>query len=254
MLPPVAPSWSRAATLPGMLARIHALALDSVAVLLAAQWAVCSWGAVRCPPSSYAFLAAGIWLGYTADRFADVRADPPLADRTFRHAFHARWKRALTGVWIVVFVASWIAAALVLPSVAIAWGSVLAGAAGLYAFNGGALRRRSLRGEALPETRRPGRGPRGAGSRRAGFSKSLAASVLLTGAVAWGPFTLGRGDIEAGSALLVLAFFALAAHGNLVLLGRARRRRPPVDRERDTLGLTADVALIGVFVALALVR
>ncbi|TVR64139.1 MAG: hypothetical protein EA422_07525 [Gemmatimonadales bacterium] len=189
------------------LAVIRGGSLDAVAVLLAGQWAVTAWVGVPLPPEAMFFLAVGIWLGYTADRMADVERAPELVRRTARHAFHGRHRGPLLVLWVIAFVGSWPAAFVFLPGRAVALGAALTTAAALYV----AWARRS---------------PDGAG-------KTVATVLLLTASVVWWPLAAGPGMASgwwtdpggwpAPGGWMAAAFFAVGATWNLRTLRRVRR-------------------------------
>lgn len=185
-------------SLPPLLRRVAAAArgasLDAVAVVLAGQWAVARWAGVPLPLEAGLFLAVGIWLGYSADRLADLRRTPELARLTARHAFHKRHALALGILWVTLFMASWPAALLLLPPRTVVLGACLAAAAALYVLAA------------------HGRGHTG--------WKRGATVALLTGAVLWWPLSTGwAGTPQVWGAGAV---FAVGAALNLAWLGRAR--------------------------------
>ena len=207
---------------------IRGASLDAVAVVLAGQWAVVRWAGVPLPWEAGLFLAVGIWLGYSADRLADLHRMPELARHTARHAFHGRHARALGVFWGILFVVSWPAAGILLPSPAVALGACLAGGAALYVILA------------------HGRGH--TGWKRGGTV------VLLTGAVLWWPLSTG----SAGNPVVWVAgaVFAVGAALNLAWLGRSRGGTTPDGRGWGTLppaeraALQADGALLAALLIL----
>jgi hypothetical protein len=85
-----------------MAERIHWLALDSVAVLLAYQEAMLHLGGVRLPAGVAWLLGGGVWAGYTADRMLDVSREPGRVERSPRHHFHQRHLVPLSAIWMTV--------------------------------------------------------------------------------------------------------------------------------------------------------
>lgn len=210
-------AWSGAAPMPHpsrvgrWLARLHWTSADAVLVVLAYAWALSQGAGTPLPWSVYAFLSLGIWLGYTADRLADLERNPSRARQTGRHAFHLQHRRVLTMVWGGGFLVAWPLAWVLLPSPAVVAGGGLAAAAALYVWWGSAA---SASGASRPS---------GGGHR-----KRRCTAILLTGAGAWALWTGGGGF---GAPVGVLAgIFAVAAWWNLTLLGYHRGSHP---RELD---------------------
>lgn len=237
-----------------LLAHMHALSLVAVAVLVVGQWAVSRWAGVDVPATAALGLGLAIWLGYTADRWSDLRASPELAELTLRHSLHDRYRLPLLGTWLVGLVLGMGVAVATLPARAVVSGLVLALLAGLYV----ALAPHLSGGGATGGMRLPLSGT--AGTAKASWLKPLLATALLTAAVAWWPLA----GASAGDALqwraggLALALAALGIAGNLFLLHLARRPRsgdhPPADRQHpvDRLGMASDGFLLLAFWALGL--
>ena len=193
------------------LARLHWTSGDAVLVVLAYAWALSRGAETPLPWSVYAFLSLGIWMGYTADRLADLERNPSRARQTGRHAFHLQHRRVLTTLWGGGFLVAWPLAWVVLPSPAVVAGGGLAAAAALYVWWGSAA---SASGASRPS---------GGGNR-----KRRCTAILLTGAGAWSLWTGGGGF---GAPVGVLAgIFAVAAWWNLTLLGY-HRGSPPRELE-----------------------
>jgi len=178
--------------------RLHWASGDAVLVLLAYQWAVARAAGVAVPLAGYAFLAVGIWLGYTADRLADVARAPALARQTGRHAFHHRNRSLLVRIWAGTFLASWPLGILLLPQGTLRVGALVAAGAAAYVLWGSlahpAVRRAFLRW------------------------KRWMTVLLLTLAGSWW-LGLGAGWREP-EVQLTVGVFALGAWWNLALLRR----------------------------------
>jgi hypothetical protein len=183
---------------------LHWTSADAVVVVLAFAWALARGGGVVLPWAAYAFLALGIWLGYTADRLLDLEGIPSRAQRTGRHAFHLRHRRILTTMWVVGFLVAWPLAWILLPSQAILAGGGLAAAAALYVWWGSG-------------TSAPGGFPPPCRERR----KRRCTAILLATAGVWSLWA-GGGDFGPRVGALV-GIFAVAAWWNLTLLGHHRR-------------------------------
>jgi hypothetical protein len=198
-----APFLARSFGVGRCLALLHWTSADAVLVVLAFAWALAQSAGIALPWAVYAFLALGVWLGYAADRLADLERSPCRAHQTGRHAFHLRHRRTLTTVWVGGFLAAWPLAWVLLPSRAVLAGGSLAAAAALYVWWGSGT---PTSGGSPPSTRE-GR-------------KRRCTAVLLTAAGVWSLWTGGGGF---GPPVGILAgLFAVAAWWNLTLLGYHR--------------------------------
>lgn len=219
---------------------LHWVALDAVLVLLAYQWALSRWVGVELPPRAWGFLAAGIWLGYTADRALDLARHASLADGSPRHAFLRRHRTRFGITWAVVLAGAAFLAPARLSPPHLATGLALAFLAALYVgMATGWIGQGDGRGTDEPRPRRP-LPPRTA------MRRALTAG-LLTLAGSW--WFLPDPRVLWPRGLDLMGIFALAAWINLTVLQRPRH---PTPERRDSLALLADVTLAAAMIGLGL--
>ena len=231
---------------------LHWVALDAVLVLLAYQWALSRWMGADLPSEAWGFLAAGIWLGYTADRALDLARHPSLAEGSPRHAFLRRHGTLFAASWVLVLGgAAFLAPARLAPG-HLAVGLALGVLAALYVGvatgwigwgDGGGIERGGTEGTGANEG---GEGPDTGSVRpppRPAFRRVLTAGLLAL-AGGWWFLPDPAGLWPRGVDLMVV--FALAAWVNLTVLQRPQH---PTPERRDRLALLADgtlaVAMIG---------
>lgn len=215
----------------GRLALLHWTSADAVLVVTAYAWALARGAGTTLPWPVYGFLALGIWLGYTADRLADLEKSPSRAQRTRRHAFHLRHQTVLTMAWMGGFLAALPLAWALLPYPAILAGCGLGAGAAIYVWWGS--------GTCLSSVRRPS--GRGRWKRRC-------TTLLLSTAGMWSLWA-GGGDFSLPVGVLV-GIFAVGAWWNLTLLGyqrsspaHARTRQRLPGRPQDSI-LAATLLLV----------
>jgi hypothetical protein len=215
---------------------VASLDAPPVAVAWALLLAQAGGGAPR--PVELALLAAGVWLGYAADRWLDGRRLGARA-ATARHRFAARHPGPLAAAWGLVFVLALIAAFLWLDPPLLARGVALAALVATYTLATGAW----------PDVL------------RRVVPREVAVGLLFSAAVAIFAWPDGRWSAERG--LLVAGLALLAVHNTLTVavLERRRDRRAGelsaastwahLDRRLDPAGGLAALAslLIAVFAA-----
>lgn len=115
-----------------LIRRWHWFSLDAVTVLVAYAWGLARLSGAEPPGRVFVFLGVGVWLGYSADRLADVQRDPARADQSPRHAFHLRHVRRFRALWWTTCGSLIVAGAWILPLGAFCAGAFVALGAAAY--------------------------------------------------------------------------------------------------------------------------